>query len=285
MSYIAAVIIALVYGLAEILPLSGSGHLYILLQLFGIYISKTDRLLLEAFMTLGAVITVTLVFRKQIGVMISDTAYIISAGMEDNAERDGRFPVGTRLLIMNLISLVPVLIGALLFRKASVLADNRIFLSIAMVVSGVILYASTFAPRGKRAVKTMRFSDAIIMGIGYAAGCLPGLSKSALVISSGKASGVRSLFAMRYCMLLFVPCALVTAAVKAITAVLSSPTWSLLPVFLVAMVLSAVGAFAALAVYDRILRNKGLKYCSYYLMLFGVAMLVLYFILPHTYVM
>jgi len=277
-SIVVAVVFGFIFGLTEILPLSGSGHLHLLMSFFHISLSSNDMALMSGLFSLGASLTVFVIFFGDISAMIRQTSKIIVNGVEERDGRPAKIPPPVRLTLMVGIAAIPVIISTLLIKKDA-LTDNRLFLSIAVIITGIILFVSCMPPKGKKASKTMTVSDALIMGIGYGVSTLPGLSTPALVLASGTACGVKKQFALRFCMLIYFPITFISSVLKIGTALLGTVSGSLIPAFALGFVSSAIGALIALSLYGLIVKRKYTLRCSYYCLILGAVTMILGFII------
>lgn len=175
MNFFEAVILGLIQGLTEFLPVSSSGHLEIGKFLFGI---DADSSFSFSVAVHGATVLSTLiVFRKEIVTIIKGTLRF-----ENNQE--------TRYTLKILVSLIPVLVvGLLLEEKVEALFNgNIIFVGSMLLVTATLLIISGKIKGGTREIS---YLDAFIIGIAQAFAVIPGISRSGATISTGIMLGNR----------------------------------------------------------------------------------------------
>ncbi|RLD63410.1 MAG: UDP-diphosphatase [Bacteroidetes bacterium] len=169
MNWIEALILGLVQGLTEFLPVSSSGHLEIGKALFGIY---SEQSLIFTVVVHGATVLSTIVvFRKEIAKLFEGLFKI-----EWNSE--------TQFITKLLVSMVPVAIVGLFFKDfvESLFQSNVAFVGIMLVITATILTLSFYA---KSKNKEISFLDSFIIGIAQAFAVLPGISRSGSTIATG----------------------------------------------------------------------------------------------------
>ncbi|MBE9467160.1 MAG: undecaprenyl-diphosphate phosphatase [Bacteroidetes bacterium] len=169
MNWIEALILGLVQGLTEFLPVSSSGHLEIGKALFGIH---SEQSLIFTIVVHGATVLSTIVvFRKEIAKL-----FIGLFKIEWNQE--------TQFITKLLVSMVPVAIVGLFFKDfvESLFQSNVVFVGIMLLITAIILTLSFFA---KSKNKEISFFDAFVIGIAQAVAVLPGISRSGSTIAIG----------------------------------------------------------------------------------------------------
>ena len=169
MNWIEALILGLVQGLTEFLPVSSSGHLEIGKALFGIH---SEQSLIFTVVVHGATVLSTIVvFRKEIAKLFEGLFKI-----EWNSE--------TQFITKLLVSMVPVAIVGLFFKDfvESLFQSNVAFVGIMLVITATILTLSFYA---KSKNKEISFLDSFIIGIAQAFAVLPGISRSGSTIATG----------------------------------------------------------------------------------------------------
>lgn len=175
MTIIEAIIMGIVQGLTEFLPVSSSGHLEIANVVLGI--EAEENLAFATMVHGGTVLSTIVVFRKWIGQLLAGLFKF-----ELNRE--------TRFIINILISMLPILFVGMFFKDAieSLFTGNLLLVGFALIATGVLLVFSSYAKAKDRSI-TMK--DAFIIGIAQACAVIPGLSRSGSTISTGLMLGLR----------------------------------------------------------------------------------------------
>lgn len=187
MSYLDAIILGLIQGLTEFLPVSSSGHLVLSEHLLN---AKMSGVIFELVVHFGTLMSVLVYFRKRI---ISLVRSIFIPSQED--ER--------KIVLYLVIGTIPAVIIALLFKGYIEIAfELPIVTSIFLVVTGIILLLTALPKKSEKGISLIR---SVIIGIGQAAAIFPGISRSGMTISAGLFAGVKPIVAAEFSFLLSIP--------------------------------------------------------------------------------
>lgn len=175
MSILEAIILGLLQGLTEFLPVSSSGHLELANYFFGI--EDPGNLQFSMALHGGTVLSTIVVFRKELGELIGG---VLKFRMNEQ----------TRYAINIFISLIPILVVGLFFGDAveSLFTGNIVLVGCMLIVTALLL---TFAHRAKPRNLTVTPLRALWIGVAQAVAVIPGLSRSGSTISTGLMLGVR----------------------------------------------------------------------------------------------
>ncbi len=261
------VILALVQGLTEFLPISSSAHLILTPVVFG---WRDQGLAFDVAVHLGSLSAVMWYFRREVAAMSVD--FFRAMTPESEVTADGR------LAWMIVLSTVPVVIFGLLM-KGLVETDLRAPLVIAATTILFGLYLWWFDVKGarRRDEYSIRWRDALIIGLMQAIAIIPGTSRSGITMAAGLMLGLTREAASRYSFLLSIPTiamsgVLVTAdLVKAAEPV----DWNAL---LLGAILSFLAAWACIALFLKVIERIGMFPFVLYRLLLGVLILLLVFI-------
>lgn len=173
-----ALILGLLQGLTEFLPVSSSGHLVIVKTLFGI---ETEDASFEIVVHLATVLGTIVVFRKELWEMVSDTLRF-------------RNTPATGLTLRLLFSAIPVLIVGLFFKEKveTLFSGGLTIVGWMLLLTAVLLMVSQWlsALRHKKgSVRPIGYREAFLIGIAQAFAVLPGLSRSGATIATGLSLG------------------------------------------------------------------------------------------------
>ncbi len=261
MGFIEAVVLGLIQGLTEFLPISSSGHLLIVPELFG---WDDPGAAFTAITQLGTIAAVLVYFR-------TDLANIFRgwwAGMRDRSKRS---TPEWRIFWMVALGTIPIAVFGLLFDDQIETSARNIQLTAALlIVFGLIMEAcDRFAPqRDELAELTVR--NGVIIGFAQALALVPGVSRSGSTISMGRLLGMQRQAAARYSFLLSIP------------AVVLSGTYSLKDVgngvevgpTIVATLVAFVSGYVAIAFLIDYLGKHGVTVFTVYRVALGVALLL-----------
>ncbi|MCL2421918.1 MAG: undecaprenyl-diphosphate phosphatase [Defluviitaleaceae bacterium] len=185
MSLFEAIILGLVQGLSEFLPVSSSGHLMVVHHLFGI---TEDNLTFIIVLNMGSLMPLLITFRKDLWELIKNP-----------------FQKTTALLV---IATLPVIIVTLLFEsQIEAMFDSIQFLPFGFIVTGIILLLSDKLQKNNKDIKSTTFVDAILVGCAQAVAVLPGLTRSGSTITASLARGLDRENAAKFSFLMSIPTA------------------------------------------------------------------------------
>jgi undecaprenyl-diphosphatase len=168
-----AVVWGVVQGITEFLPVSSSGHLRIIPDLFGL---EPPDLSTSAVLHLGTLAAVVAYYRRDVAWMVG---------------RLGSDPAARRLAAMVVVATVPAGIVGLLFASAvESFQESTIGVGMALVATGVVLFLARLASHGSRRAEDLTPGDAMLIGLSQALALLPGISRSGMVITTGIMRGL-----------------------------------------------------------------------------------------------
>jgi len=263
MSVILALFLGLVQGIAEFLPISSSGHLSILQNLFRMDYSEENHLLFDVLLHLGTLVSICAVYRAEIKEMIVDGLEYLRLKSDSNSDEPVTLKPPGRALLFVIIGTLPLFV--FFWIPVSQLFFNTFFIGFALIITGCILYvASKFIKEGNKTDKTMTIADALLIGLAQAVAVLPGLSRSGTTISVGLARGLTGAFAVRFSLLLSIPAVVGATIVAIYRAISGGADFSLLPTYLAGFVIAAGVGYFAIQFLRRIMANKLFGNFAYY---------------------
>ena len=187
MNLVEAIILGLIQGLSEFLPISSSGHLLLFHHLFGI--TSEDNLTFIIVLNLGSLLPLLVVFRKDIIALLKKP-----------------WQKTTALLI---IATLPLVIVTLLFESHIEAMFHSIrFLPVGFILTGIILLLSDRLKNNTKTIDDIGFLDATLIGIAQAIAVFPGISRSGSTITSSLARGLNREEAARFAFLMSIPAAI-----------------------------------------------------------------------------
>lgn len=191
MSWIEALILGLVQGFTEFLPVSSSGHLELAKALFGLHLAAKDSLTFDVIVHGGTALSTIVVFRKDIIQIISG---LLKFQWNDE----------TKFSIYVIISMIPAAFVGLAFKdQIESLFEGQVLLVGAMlVITGLLLF---LADRAQSTDKKVGPLEAIIIGVSQAIAILPGISRSGATISTSVLLGIDREKAARFSFLMVLP--------------------------------------------------------------------------------
>ena len=264
------VVLAVVQGLTEFLPISSTAHLYLTSWLAGWQI---ETLAFDVTLHLGTLLAVVLYFFR-------DWVQIIGQGFGLRAGRSSELRQNHMLLWLLGIGTIPVVIAGLLFNKqAETTWRNPYVMGSMLIAVGLLMWLAERAGRRLRDLASVGLADALAIGAAQAVAVIPGCSRSGITISAGLFRNLDRETAARYSFLLSTP-AIGGAAAKTLWDMHKQHLLhGLLTLqFAVGVAVSAITGCLVIAWFLHYLRRSGLRPFVYYRVIFGIIVLALAFI-------
>lgn len=266
MDILQGIIIGIVQGLTEFLPVSSSAHLVFIQNLLGV----ESSLAFDTFLHLGTLIAVVWFFRYDIYKMLKSWWLSIGDILQ------GRFREGfnddpyKRLAWYVILATIPVGIVGLLFEDSvDALFSGALYVpAFFLFVTGTILYLSQRMPSGNINYNNITKKEALFMGLGQACAILPGLSRSGTTIAAGLTIGLDKEFAAKFSFILSIP-AILGAFLLQAKDVGSAMDANFLPVIL-GFIASIIAGYMAIKWMLDLVQNRNLDIFSYYCWLMGL---------------
>ena len=152
---------------------------------------------------------------------------------------------------------------------------NSMFIGIALVLTGCMLYVSDKMKPGKKTVGGMTVWDALIIGLCQCAATIPGLSRSGTTITAGIATGLKRDFAVKFSFLMSLPAVLGANILSIADAARDGIDWSCMPAYLIGMAVAMVSGIAAIQLLRYIADRGRFGGFAYYCWLAGALSIIL----------
>jgi len=265
MPILQVIVLALVQGLTEFLPVSSTAHLYLTSTLLG---WNAESLSFDIILHLGTLIAVLVYFFRD-WLQIIGQAFGVQLGHDEELKHN------RALLWLLAVGSIPVGIAGLLFNKQAEGAWRNEYVMGAMLIGvGILMYIAENAGRRVRDLGSVNFADAVTIGLSQALAVVPGTSRSGITISAGLFRNLTRESAARFSFLLSTP-AIAAAALKAMHDLHKEHHLRDLLTFpyLIGIAVSAVTGCAVIAWFLFYLRRSGLRPFVYYRIAFGILVL------------
>lgn len=264
MTISSAILLGIVQGVAEFLPISSSGHLAILQNLFALSAGE-DHLFFDVLLHLGTLISICVCYWGDIVAMVREVFIVLRGGRRaDGTPVQGNLGAA-RLFMMIVVGTLPLFLVLPINDKVEELYYITPFIGVALLLTGCMLFVSDKMTPGKRTEKNMRFRYALVIGLCQCVATIPGLSRSGTTITAGIATGLDRTFAMKYSFLLSLPAVLGANLLSFIKAIGSeSIEASLIPAYLIGMLAAMLSGIAAISLMKLIAKKSKFGWFAYY---------------------
>ena len=273
MSIWSAILLGLIQGISEFLPISSSGHLSILNNLFGLTTVEEGHMFFDVLLHLGTLASIAVVYWKDLVEMFYEVLGFVNLGPRAG-QRQQRYP-SARLFFMIILATLPLVLILPIKDELETLYYNSIFIGVALILTGCMLYVSDKMLPGKKNGGNMTVLDALIIGICQCAATVPGLSRSGTTITAGISTGLDREFAVKFAFLMSIPAVLGANLLALVDAIQDGIQWSYVPAYLVGMVVAAVSGIASIRLLKAIAKKGRFGGFAYYCWVVGVLAIIL----------
>jgi undecaprenyl-diphosphatase len=285
MTLLKAILMGIIQGVAEFLPISSSGHLAIFKGLFGV---NTDSgLLFDVLLHLGTLVAIFIAFWKDIKELIVEGFSIvglfflnlgIGLGRIFGSKKDYKRIITTpyrRFVMLVIVSTIPTGLIGVLFKDVIENAGETLLIpGMFLILTGILLTIADKTPAGKKNETNTTYKDAGIIGLAQGIATFPGLSRSGTTITACLLSGFHKDFAVKYSFIMSIPAVLgaVVLELKDFTEI--SVTGIEMVNYFVGTVIAGVVGYISIKTMLVIVRGKKFKYFAYYCFVVGLIAII-----------
>ena len=258
-------ILGVIQGLTEFLPISSSGHLVVGKHVLGLDSLNAEGPVLEVALHLGTLAAVLAYYRR-------DVARLVVAPFRNRDEEDVKYRSLLGWIVVGTVPTVALGFGFKDFFEEAF--SNPLLVGFTLLVTGLLCLGTRFLPRGDGAAERTGFLRALTIGLAQGAAILPGISRSGSTIFAGMSLGLSAEQAGRFSFLLSLP-AVAGAALLQFKDVLEQGT-SDLPLGALALgaAAAAIVGFACLGVLTRLLRAGTFFFFGFYCIPLGLLVII-----------
>ncbi|MHB9026892.1 MAG: undecaprenyl-diphosphatase UppP [Armatimonadota bacterium] len=274
MTLLHAIIMGLVQGLTEFLPVSSSAHLVFTDHLLHLHLSEQDTVSFDVLLHLGTLLAVLVYFRSDILALLKGAGRLLIGPRKALAEN-----AYSRLFLLLLLGTVPAAIAGVALKDFfSDVFQNVPGTAALLLVTAAMLYWISRRRTGERALETSTWKDALTIGVFQAIAILPGVSRSGSTIFGGLLRGLDRDAAPRFSFLLSIPIIL-GGGVFALKDVLEQGFSLAPPLVIAGFLAAAVSGYIAVVLLLNTVRRGRLDRFAHYCVIVGLGMLAYWFLL------
>lgn len=275
MTIIKAIFLGLIHGITEILPVGSQGHIIIFNKILN---NSKIELCYDIMLHIAILIAIIIAFREDMVNMVMEFAdmckrifanslIFIAKKRGDTKHKyvkviDSSYK---KLLIMVFISFVPTMLLVILGQGIAKLCNGAIWIvGICFIINGIMLFLMDRHPESLDRIKDVPYSSGILVGMAQGVSVVPGISRTAATISMGVFLGFNKKLAVKFSFIMSVPAIIGQIIYKLIIAEGKGLTLSLLPGYIIGMIIAGVvGFFAIKIMLKLILRRKYFGFAIY----------------------
>ncbi len=271
MTYLTAILLGLVQGIAEFLPVSSSGHLTLLQNIF--HIEGAD-LMFDVLLHVGTLLPILLVYRRDVRAIARGSLSLFGLGRDAHkktpAARQRR-----RMAAFIVFGTLPLLPGLLFRSFARTLSGSTVFVGVMLLINGGILWLADRLSRQTKQETHITLADALLIGLGQVIAIFPGISRSGVTISLGMLRGFPRKFAVKLSFLLSIPAVIGAAILSFAETVSLGFDPGLLPMYLTGMLAAAVSGYFCIRLLRWVAARSRFGGFAYYCWGAGIVALLL----------
>ena len=267
-----AIILGVVQGVAEFLPISSSGHLSLLQYFFGM---ENNDNLFNILLHFATLIAVFVYYWQDIWEMILEFFRFLGDIFSRTPSR-GEPPAARRQILLLIVATLPLFLVLPIQDKVEAVGNYPAAVSCILLLTGVILFLSDRMAKGRKNARNTTLLDALLIGVAQGFATVPGLSRSGTTIAAGMALGLDRQFAVRFSFLMSLPAVLGATILKVVDVVQAGGIdTALLPKYLLGMVIAGVVGYFAIGLVNLLTSKGKFGAFAYYCWIAGVVFLVL----------
>ena len=287
MSLLQAILMGIIQGATEFLPVSSSGHLAIFKNIFGV---ETDTgILFDILLHFGTLVAIFIVYWADIKKLVIEGLKIVGDCCVNlvnfiknkTSKEEQIYPYRKivctayrKFVMLILVSTLTTTVIAVPFDKAIGHAGDTLLIpGICLCITSVILYFADRLPVGKKSAAKATYRNAIFVGLVQAVATLPGISRSGSTITAGLACGYTRKFTVKYSFIMSIP-----AVLEIPDLFKSSISGTDVVNYIVGMVVAGVVGYLCIKFMLYTVKKKNFKGFSIYCMIAGIVSVIWYFV-------
>jgi undecaprenyl-diphosphatase len=252
MTLLEALILGIIQGLTEFLPVSSSGHLVLAQKLFGI---EGGVVFFNVAVHLATLVAVCIALWDEVLKLIKK-------------------PISKMMGLLVIATVPAVLAGLFLNDLFDRVTDSGATVGIGLIVTGGVLLVTTVLKPGKRDLGSLKWHDALIAGIAQAVAIVPGISRSGMTITANLSLNMKKELAVKFAFLMSIPVILGGFILETYQLISDgSGSFELLPV-LVGMIAAGVSGYFAIKLFIRTVMKGSLRWFAFYAFAVGILVLI-----------
>lgn len=287
-----AIVMGLVQGLAEFLPVSSSGHLAIFKYILGIDLEASGGLVFDVMLHFGTLLAIFVAFWKDIKKLIIEGFCILGAWFVNagrfianlfKKEKKDYVPVVTsayrKFVLLVIVSTIPTGIMGVLFKDLIEKASATLIVpGICLIGTAILLMIADHAPEGHKRPNQISYQEAGLVGIAQGFATLPGISRSGTTIAACLRLGFDKNFAVKYSFIMSIPAVLGASILEFKDFGNEVFDRAVMANYIVGTAIAAVVGYICIKTMLVIVRGKKFKGFAYYCLVVGAVAIIWNFI-------
>ena len=273
MSYLQAILLGLVQGVAEFLPISSSGHLAILHSLMPSVSAAMENITFDVLLHLGTLLAVVIVFRKTLYNMIVQFFKMLSGilGGTFMFRKANKYQIMALYVIVTTAVLIPF---AMVQGTIAAVGERLWNVGVLLLFTAFLLFVADHSVVGKKQMKDMTLTQAIKMGLFQGLATLPGISRSGATIAAGINMGFDRNTMVEFSFMMSIPAVLGAVALD-FGEMLSGFQSADMGPYIVGMLVAAAVGVASIKLLSLVAKRNKFGWFMWYCLAMGIFAIVL----------
>ena len=260
MKLIMYMILGLIQGFTEPIPVSSSGHLVIFNALLNV--EELNDLNFEIFVNFGSFIAICFFYRKEIISIINDFFMYIKT-------KDKKYETNYKYAWLIVIGTIPAgIVGILAKDIIESIASVKI-VGVSLLITALMLFMVKDI-RGKKEKKDMTFMDSLVIGLFQVIALFPGISRSGSTLVGGMSRNLERETAFKYSFMLYLPISIATMMLGVLDVLENPISNTLILPYILGMVSAGILTYFSIRWFKDIMQKGKLKYFVYYCLVMGI---------------
>ena len=261
------ILLAIIQGIAEFLPISSSAHLIIFRDLFGLgasVITEDFALAFDIALHFGTLLAIVIYFFNDFWCMFTKG---ITKGLKDDEGKIFWYIVGAT---------IPAALAGVLFESTieNIVRSNFILIALALIVMGIIIYLADRYSKQTKGFKQMTFKDAIIIGCSQIFALIPGFSRSGTTIASARLLKIDRENAAKFSFYLSAPVVCGAVVLSLLKSATITTITSNLAIFIVGVLVAFISGLLCIEFLLKYIKKHDFKIFMWYRILFGAFIII-----------
>lgn len=260
MKLIMYMILGLIQGFTEPIPVSSSGHLVIFNALLNV--EELNDLNFEIFVNFGSFIAICLFYRKEIIDIIKDFFMYIKT-------KDKKHEINYKYAWLIVIGTIPAGIVGILAKDIIETISSVKIVGVSLLITAMMLFMVKDI-KGDKEKKDMTFKDALIIGLFQVIALFPGISRSGSTLVGGMSRNLERETAFKYSFMLYLPISIATMMLGVLDVLENPISNTLIHPYILGMVSAGILTYFSIRWFKDIMQKGKLKYFVYYCLVMGI---------------
>lgn len=291
MTIVQAIIMGIIQGATEFLPVSSSGHLALIKNI--LHVETDTGILFDVLLHVATLISICIVMRRDIIKLIIEfigivrdvalNASIFFKNITNKGQEEDYIPLASssyrKFVILVIISTIPTAILGYLLKDIIETVENELLVpGICLLITGALILMSDFLSEGSKRPKEATYGDSFSIGVAQGIATLPGLSRSGTTITACLLCGFERRFAVKYSFIMSIPAVLGALVLKLSDISSEHVTGGDVACYIIGMIVAAVVGYFALKLTIAFVQRKSFKYFAFYCFGIGAVSVIAYII-------